>query len=64
MSQSANGDAHSQIPAELRELAKQIQEETDTNKMIELVQQLIAKFDEQRLQRAQFLVQQSADPGA
>jgi molybdopterin converting factor small subunit len=64
MSQSANGDAHSQIPAELRELAKQIQEETDTNKMIELVQQLIAKFDEQRLQRAQFLIQQSADPGA
>jgi molybdopterin converting factor small subunit len=64
MSQSANGDAHSQIPAELRELAKQIQEETDTNKMIELVQQLIAKFDEQRLQRAQFLIQQSADPSA
>jgi hypothetical protein len=64
MSQSANGDAHSQIPAELRELAKQIQKETDTNKMIELVQQLIAKFDEQRLQRAQFLIQQSADPGA
>ena len=34
---------------DLRELARRIQEETDTNKMIELVQELIAKFDEQKL---------------
>ena len=31
-----------------RELARQIQEEKDPQKMIELVQQLIAKFDEQQ----------------
>jgi hypothetical protein len=30
-----------------RDLARQIQEETDSTKLISLVQQLIAKFDEQ-----------------
>jgi hypothetical protein len=34
---------------DLRELARRIQEETDPNKMIELVQQLIAGFDKQQL---------------
>jgi hypothetical protein len=37
---------------ELRDLARQIQEETDTNKMIELVQQLIAKFDDKQMRKA------------
>lgn len=30
-----------------RDLARQIQEETDSTKIVELVQQLISKFDEQ-----------------
>ena len=34
-----------------RELARQIQEEKDPHKMIELVQQLIAKFDEQQARK-------------
>ena len=34
-----------------RELARQIQQETDPNMMIELVQELIAKFDEEQLRR-------------
>jgi hypothetical protein len=33
---------------DLRELARRIQEEADPNKMIELVQQLIAAFDQQQ----------------
>ncbi|MGH9497918.1 MAG: hypothetical protein ACRD3L_02135 [Terriglobales bacterium] len=35
-------------PKDLRELARQIQEEMDPDKMIKLVQQLIAGFDEQQ----------------
>jgi hypothetical protein len=34
-----------------RELARQIQQETDPNMMIELVQEPIAKFDEEQLRR-------------
>jgi hypothetical protein len=41
-------------PKDLRELARQIQEEVDPNKMIELVQLLIAGFDEQQLRKARF----------
>jgi hypothetical protein len=35
----------------LRELARRIQEETDPDKMIELVRELIARYDEQRLRQ-------------
>jgi len=35
-------------PKNLRELARQIQEEMDPDKMVELVQQLIARFDKQQ----------------
>jgi hypothetical protein len=52
MSDSSDGNGHPRTPPDLRELARRIQEETDSNKMIELVQQLIAKFDEQELQKA------------
>jgi|HubBroStandDraft_5_1064220.scaffolds.fasta_scaffold04375_5 hypothetical protein len=38
-------------PADLRELAQRIQEETDSNRMIVLVRQLIAKFDERQIQK-------------
>lgn len=37
--------------AEWRELARQIQQEPDLNKMTALVEQLIAKFDESELQK-------------
>jgi hypothetical protein len=39
-------------PEEWRELAQRIQQETDPDKMIELVRKLIAKFDEQRLRKS------------
>lgn len=39
------------ITGEWREVAQQIQKEADPQKMIELVQQLIDKFDEEKLQR-------------
>jgi hypothetical protein len=45
-------DGDSQNPEDLRELARRIQEEKDTNKMIELVQQLIAMFDEQQVRKS------------
>jgi hypothetical protein len=51
MSAISDRDAHSEAPEDLRELARRIQEENDSNKMIELVQQLIAKFDETRSKR-------------
>jgi hypothetical protein len=38
-------------PEDWRELARKIQQETDPNRMIELVQELIAKFDEERLRK-------------
>jgi hypothetical protein len=47
---TSTNDGDSQ-PAHLRELARRIQEEPDTSKLIELVEQLIAKFDESRLKR-------------
>ena len=37
------------IAGDWRELAQRIQKETDSQKMIELVQQLINKFDEEEL---------------
>jgi len=37
--------------ADWRDLAKRIQEEADPQKMIELVQQLIAKFDEEKIRK-------------
>ena len=40
-------------PGDLRELAQRIQDEQDPNKMIALVQQLLAKLDEKQLQRSQ-----------
>ena len=41
------------IPADpnWRELARRIQDETDPEKMIELIRELIAKFDEERLRK-------------
>lgn len=39
------------ITGDWRELAERIQGEADPQKMIELVQQLIDKFDEEKLQK-------------
>ncbi|HYK48221.1 MAG: hypothetical protein DMG80_09155 [Acidobacteria bacterium] len=39
-------------PEDWRQLAQQIQEETDPEKMIELVRELIAKFDEEKLRKS------------
>jgi hypothetical protein len=63
MSDSQDGDGHSRTSADLRELARRIQKETDSNKMIELVQQLIAKFDEQELQKVRVRSQNSGGHG-
>jgi hypothetical protein len=38
-------------PKDWRELAERVQQETDPNRMIELVQQLITKFDEEKLRK-------------
>lgn len=57
MSTLIDGNGNSQPEQDLRELARRIQEETDTNKMIELVQQLIARFDESRSQRPNVAIQ-------
>jgi hypothetical protein len=38
-------------PEGWRELAERIQQETDPEKMIELVRELIAKFDEEKLRK-------------
>ena len=56
MSALRDGNAHpetasTETPEDLQELARRIQEETDSTKMIELVQQLIVKFDESRSRR-------------
>jgi len=51
MAESIKNDKYGDYP-DLRELARQIQEETDTNKMIELVQQLIARFDDKQIRQA------------
>jgi hypothetical protein len=51
-------------PKNLRELARQIQEEMDPNKMIELVQQLIAGFDEQQQLRKEQFRGQDGTPSA
>jgi len=45
-----------------RELARQIQEEKDPQKMIELVQQLIATFDEEQLRKGSRNVCRIEDP--
>jgi len=47
------------IAGDWRELAQRIQKETDSQKMIELVQQLINKFDEEELRKN---LPRSADP--
>jgi hypothetical protein len=39
-------------PEDWHELAQRIQKETDPNKMIELVRELIAKFDEDKLRKS------------
>ena len=39
-------------PEDWHELAQRIQEETDPEKMIELVRELIARFDEERLRKS------------
>ena len=39
-------------PEDWHELAQRIQEETDPERMIELVRQLIARFDEERLRKS------------
>jgi hypothetical protein len=43
-----NGDGNS---ADWRELAQRIEKEEDSGKMIELVQQLIDKLDEEKLRK-------------
>lgn len=35
-----------------RDLVRQIQEETDTHKLVNLVQELIVKFDEEKLRKS------------
>jgi hypothetical protein len=40
-------------PGDWRELARQARDEKDPKKMVELVQQLVAKFDEEEHQRRQ-----------
>ena len=49
-------------PQELRDLAQKIQEETDPEKMIDLVRELIAKFDEERLRKG--LMPNRTQPGS
>ncbi len=39
-------------PEHWRELARRIQQEMDPNKMIDLVQELLARFDEERLKKS------------
>jgi hypothetical protein len=51
MDASMETDGLAAYPADLRELARRIQVENNSNTMIELVQQLIARFDERQLQR-------------
>jgi hypothetical protein len=50
METSAKLSGLAAYPKDLRELALRIQEEPDTSQMIELVRQLIAKFDERQVQ--------------
>ncbi|MGA2356083.1 MAG: hypothetical protein ABSG02_16420 [Terriglobales bacterium] len=49
MLSSKDGSSHSASSHidDWRELARRIQEESDSSKLVNLVQQLIAKFDEQ-----------------
>ena len=44
-------DPSTSPPEDWRELAQRVQGENDPNKMVELVEQLIAKIDEERLPR-------------
>ena len=39
-------------PQDWRDLAQRIQEEDDPEKMLELVRELIAKFDEEKLRKS------------
>jgi len=58
----ASTDTYEQpeFPQDVRELARRIQEETDSNTMIKLVQQLVAALDKQQLQKAHLRGQNSA----
>ena len=49
-------------PQDWRELAQKIQEETDPEKLIELVRELIAKFDEDKLRKS-MLAARKPQPG-
>jgi|SRR6266403_5714540 len=49
-------------PEDWRELAQRIQEETDPEKMIDLVRELIAKFDEEKLRKS-LMPYRRAQPG-
>lgn len=40
------------VPEEWRDLVRRIQEENDTNKLASLVEELICKFDEEKLRKA------------
>lgn len=52
VSENASIQAPSSAPKEeWRGLAEQIQGETDSDKMLDLVQQLIAKYDESKMKR-------------
>jgi hypothetical protein len=48
----STADGHTPTHEDWRDLARQIQAETDPNKMIDLVQQLVNKFDEERLRKS------------
>jgi anti-sigma-K factor RskA len=45
-------EAHGRANEEWREVARRIQKENDPEKMVELVHELLAKFDEEKLRRS------------
>jgi hypothetical protein len=50
-----NGDGLAEgvsMQEDWRDLVQQIQQETDTHKLVNLVQELISKFDEEKLRKA------------
>jgi hypothetical protein len=62
MSESTKPEETNAQVSDLRELARRIQDETDPAKMIELVQQLIAEFDEQQSRKTRLRTGNGADP--
>jgi hypothetical protein len=57
-------DKEANNPADWRELARQIQKEEDPEKVFELVQQLIVKFNEERQRKGLLTTRKLASPSA